>query len=239
MSNFINRTSSFASSTATSYDAGLRTYMVQVFNFMAVATGISGLVAFLVANSPALMSLIFGTPLMYVFMLAPIGFVWYFSSKINSISTAKAKSFLWIFSGLMGVSMASIFVVYTGTSIARVFFITASVFGAMSLYGYTTKKDLTALGSFLIMGVFGLIIASIVNLFLHSSALQFGLSLIGVFLFIGLTAYDTQRIKRNYYQFAGNQEMVAKAAIMGALSLYMDFINLFMMLLHFFGDRRG
>ena len=155
------------------------------------------------------------------------------------MSVDKAKNCLWIFAGLMGLSMASIFVIYTSTSIARVFFISASVFGAMSLYGYTTKKDLTALGSFLIMGLFGLIIASVVNIFLKSSALEFGLSLIGVFLFIGLTAYDTQRIKQNYYQFAGNKEMVAKSAVMGALSLYMDFINLFMMLLRFFGDRRN
>ncbi len=206
---------------------------------MSLALGISGLVAFLAASSPEVMQVLFGTPLRWVVMLAPLGFVWYFGSKVHSISVEKAKSYLWIFAGLMGLSMASIFVIYTHSSVARVFFISASVFGAMSLYGYTTKKDLTAFGSFLIMGLFGLIIASLVNLFLQSSALQFGLSLIGVFLFIGLTAYDTQRIKQNYYQFAGNKEMVAKAAVMGALSLYMDFINLFMMLLQFFGDRRN
>ena len=241
MSNFINRTNSFASSASrtTTYDVALRDYMVKVYNFMSVALGISGLVAFLVSSSPELMQVIFGTPLAWVVMLAPLGFVWYFGAKIHSISVDTAKTYLWIFAGLMGLSMASIFVIYTSTSVVRVFFISASVFGAMSLYGYTTKKDLTAFGSFLIMGLFGLIIASLVNLFLQSSALQFGLSLIGVFLFIGLTAYDTQRIKQNYYQFAGNKEMVAKAAVMGALSLYMDFINLFMMLLRFFGDRRN
>lgn len=241
MSNFINRTNSFASSASrtTTYDVALRDYMVKVYNFMSVALGISGLVAFLVSSSPELMQVIFGTPLAWVVMLAPLGFVWYFGAKIHSISVDTAKTYLWIFAGLMGLSMASIFVIYTSTSVARVFFISASVFGAMSLYGYTTKKDLTAFGSFLIMGLFGLIIASVVNIFLKSSALEFGLSLIGVFLFIGLTAYDTQRIKQNYYQFAGNKEMVAKAAVMGALSLYMDFINLFMMLLRFFGDRRN
>ncbi len=241
MSNFINRTNSFASaaSRATTYDSALRQYMMKVYNFMSVALTISGVVAFLVASSPALMSLFFGTPLAWVVMLAPIGFVIFFGVKLNSISAETAKNYLWIYSALMGLSLASILVIYTGTSVARVFFITASVFGAMSLYGYTTKKDLTGFGSFLIMGLFGLIIASIVNIFLKSSALEFGLSLIGVFIFIGLTAYDTQRIKQMYYQFAGNSEMIAKAAVMGALSLYMDFINLFIMLLRFFGDRRN
>ena len=241
MSNFINRTNSFASaaSRTTTYDAALRDYMVKVYNYMSVALGISGAVAFLVASTPSLMALFFGTPLAWVVMLAPLGFVWYFSAKIGSISVEKAKAYLWIFSGLMGLSLASILIIYTGTSVARIFFITASVFGAMSLYGYTTKKDLTAMGSFLVMGLFGLIIASLVNIFLQSSALQFGLSIIGVLIFIGLTAYDTQRIKQNYYQFAGNKEMTSKAAIMGALSLYMDFINLFIMLLRLFGDRRN
>lgn len=239
MANFrTNSQASFISRTGT-YDASLRDYMAKVYNFMAIALSVSGLMAFLVTTSPATMALLFGTPLAWVVMLAPIGFVWYFSAKIGSISFEKAKTFLWIFSGLMGLSLSSIFMAYTTVSIVRVFFITASVFGAMSLYGYTTKKDLTGLGSFLMMGLIGLIVASLVNIFLQSSALQFGLSLIGVMIFIGLTAYDTQRIKQTYYQFAGNSEMVSKAAVMGALSLYMDFINLFIMLLHFFGDRRN
>ncbi len=238
MSNF-NRSASFASSASkTTYDASLREYMVAVYNHMAIALGISGAVAFLVASSPALMSAIFGTPLAWVAMLAPLGFVFFFTYKLNSISAAKAKSYLWIYSGLMGLSLSTVFVIYTGASVARVFFITASVFGGMSLYGYTTKKDLTGFGSFLIMGLIGLIIASLVNLFLKSSAFEFALSVIGTFIFIGLTAYDTQRIKQTYYHFAGNSEMVAKMAVMGALSLYMDFINLFMMMLRFFGDRR-
>jgi FtsH-binding integral membrane protein len=138
----------------------------------------------------------------------------------------------------MGLSLSTIFVAYTSTSIARTFFISASTFGAMSLYGYTTKKDLTNMGSFLMMGLIGLIIAFVVNIFLKSSAFDFAISLIGVLLFIGLTAYDTQRIKQTYYHFSGNSEMVSKMAVVGALNLYMDFINLFLMLLRFFGDRR-
>lgn len=240
MSNF-SKPNSFASaaSRVTTYDSSLREYMVKVYNFMSIALAISGVVAFSVSNSPALLSLLFGTPLSWVVILAPLGFVMFFSYKLNSISAQKAKTYLWIYSSLMGLSLASIFVIYTGTSIARIFFISASVFGAMSFYGYTTKKDLTGFGSFLMMGLIGLIIASLVNLFLKSSALEFALSVIGVFLFIGLTAYDTQKIKQSYYQFAGNSEMVSKAAVMGALNLYMDFINLFIMLLRLFGDRRN
>lgn len=240
MSNFNSRVTSFASaaSKTTTYDASLREYMVKVYNFMSAALAISGIIAFVVANSPALMSLFLGTPLRYVVMLAPLGFVMFFSYKLNSLSAAKAKTYLWVFAALMGISLSSIFIVYTGASIARVFFISASVFGAMSFYGYTTKKDLTAIGSFLIMGLIGIIIASIVNIFLQSSAFEFAISVIGVLIFIGLTAYDTQKIKKNFYQFAGNDELVTKGAVMGALSLYMDFINLFLMMLRLFGDRR-
>lgn len=236
-----NKVSSFASaaSRTSTYDSALRDYMVSVYNFMSIALAISGAVAFLVSSSPALMQLFFGTPLAWVVMLAPLGFVFFFGYKLNSISAATAKNYLWIYSALMGLSLATIFVLYTGTSIARVFFITASTFGAMSLVGYTTKKDLTAFGSFLIMGLIGLIIASLVNIFLKSSALEFATSILGVFIFIGLTAYDTQRIKQSYYHFAGNREMTSKMAVMGALNLYMDFINLFIMMLRFFGDRRN
>lgn len=240
MSNFNNRATSFASaaSRTSTYDASLRAYMVQVYNFMSIALAISGAVAFLVSSSSTLMAAIFGTPLAWVVMLAPLGFVIFMSSKFNSISSQQAKTYLWIYSALMGISLSTIFVVYTGTSVARIFFITASVFGAMSLYGYTTKKDLTGMGSFLMMGLIGLIIASLVNIFLRSSALEFALSAIGVLIFIGLTAYDTQRIKQTYYHAAGNAEMVSKMAVMGALNLYMDFINLFLMMLRFFGDRK-
>lgn len=235
-----NSKTSFASSASrtSTFDSALRDYMVKVYQYMSIALAISGLVAFMVASSPALMQAIFGTPLAFVVMLAPLGFVIFFGIKLKSISAEKAKSFLWIYSALMGLSMATIFAVYTATSITRVFLITASTFGAMSIYGYTTKKDLTSFGSFLIMGLIGIMIASIINIFLKSSGLDFAISLLGVFIFIGLTAYDTQRIKQTYYHFAGNNEMVSKMAVMGALNLYMDFINLFIMLLRFFGERK-
>jgi hypothetical protein len=235
-----NSKSSFASSasrTAT-FDSALRDYMVKVYQHMSVALVLSGLIAFLVSSSPQLMQAIFGTPLAFVVMFAPLAFALFFGFKLNSISAQKARSYLYIYAGLMGLSLATIFVVYTGASITRVFLITASTFGAMSIYGYSTKKDLTSFGSFLIMGLIGIMIASLVNLFLKSSGLEFAISFIGVFIFIGLTAYDTQRIKQTYYHFAGNDEMVNKMAILGALNLYMDFINLFIMLLRFFGERK-
>ncbi len=236
--NFIktNR-SSFASSASTTYDAGLREYMLKVYNNMGFALAISGLVSLIVANSPSLMQAMFATPLQWVVLLAPLGFVFFFSARINKISAASAQNYLWIFSGLMGLSIAPVLLIYTGASVAKVFFITASLFGSMSLYGYTTKKDLTAWGSFLMMGLIGIILASLVNLFLKSSGLDFVVSIIGVIIFTGLTAYDTQRIKSMYYQLA-DHESISKAATMGALALYMDFINLFLMLLRFFGDRK-
>jgi len=240
MSQFNNKTSFASSASRTqTYDSALRDYMVKVYNHMAMALGISGAVAFVVSNVPALMNLFFGTPLSWVVMLAPLGFVMFFSYKLNSISAATARNYLWIYSSLMGLSLSTLLVIYTGASVTRVFFITASVFGAMSLYGYTTKKDLTGIGSFLIMGLIGLMIASLVNIFMKSSALDFALSIIGTLIFIGLTAYDTQRIKQTYYHFAGNSEMTSKMAILGALNLYMDFINLFIMLLRFMGERRN
>ena len=240
MSNFNNRSFSFASaaSKSTTYDASLREYMLKVYNHMSVALGISGLIALLTASSPALMALIFGSPLAWVVMLAPLGFVFFFSYKLNSISAQKAKTYLWIYAALMGLSLSTIFIAYTAASVTRVFFITASVFGAMSFYGYTTKKDLTSMGSFLMMGLFAIIISMIVNIFLKSPALYFAISIIGSLIFIGLTAYDTQRIKQTYYQFAGNSELSNKMAVVGALNLYMDFINLFIMLLRLFGERR-
>lgn len=232
------RSSSFASSASrVSYDSGLRQYMCKVYNFMAIALGISAIVAFLASSSPAVMHALFATPLAWVIALAPVGFVIFFGFKLNSISAQKAQSYLWIYSALMGLSLSFILVIYTGASVARTFLIASSTFGAMSLYGYTTKKDLTSIGSFLMMGLIGLIIASIVNIFLKSSALDFAISLIGVFIFIGLTAYDTQRIKQSYY-YSSDSEMVSKMAVIGALNLYMDFINLFLMMLRFFGDRK-
>jgi len=235
-----NSKSSFASSasrTAT-FDSALRDYMVKVYQHMSVALVISGLVAFLVSSSPFLMQAIFGTPLAYVVMFAPLAFALFFGFRLNSISAQQARTYLYFYSGLMGLSLATILVIFTGISVTRVFLITASTFGAMSIYGYSTKKDLTNFGSFLIMGLIGIMIASLVNIFLKSSGLEFAISFIGVFIFIGLTAYDTQRIKQTYYHFAGNDEMVNKMAVLGALNLYMDFINLFIMLLRFFGERK-
>ncbi len=217
-------------------DEGLRAYMLGVYNYMASGLALTGVVAFIVANTPFLMDAIFGTPLLWVVMLAPLGVVFFMSARIQSMSAGAAQATFWVFAVLMGMSLASIFIVYTGASIARVFFITASVFGAMSIYGYTTKRDLTGWGSFLFMGLIGIIIASVVNIFLASSALEFAISVIGVLVFVGLTAYDTQNIKSMYVESDG-AAVVTKKAIMGALRLYLDFINLFLMLLRLFGNR--
>jgi FtsH-binding integral membrane protein len=218
-------------------DEGLRSYMLSVYNYMGLGLAITGLVAFLVASTPALYGPIFGTPLKWVVMLAPLGFVFFLGAKIRTMSVGAAQLTFWLFAAAMGLSLASIFLVFTGESIARVFFITAGTFGAMSLYGYTTKRDLSAWGSFLFMGLIGIIIAMLVNLFIASSALHFAISVIGVLVFTGLTAYDTQRIKEMYYELDG-ADVVARNAIMGALSLYLNFINMFVMLLHLFGASR-
>ena len=219
-------------------DEGLRSYMLQVYNYMGLGLALTGLVAFFVASTPALYQPIFGTPLKWVVMLAPLGFVFFLSAKIQTMSTSAAQITFWLFAGVMGLSMASIFLAFTGASIARVFFITAGTFGAMSLYGYTTKRDLTAWGSFLFMGLIGIIIASLVNIFIASSALQFAISVIGVIVFVGLTAYDTQQIKSMYYEGDG-ADVMTKKTVMGALRLYLDFINLFIMLLQLFGQSRN
>ena len=239
MLNFTNNKSFTSSaSSAASYDLGLREYMIKVYNFMAGALGISGFVAFLTASSPTLMGALFGTPLAWVVMFAPLGFVFFFGYKISSISAERARTYLWVFAALMGLSMSSIFMIYTSTSIARVFFISASTFGMTALYGYTTKRDLTSMGSFMIMGLIGLLIASLFNTFLQSSALHFATSILGMIIFIGLTAYDSQRIKQMYYHASGSADAISRMAVMGALNLYMDFINLFMTMLNFFGDRK-
>jgi FtsH-binding integral membrane protein len=218
-------------------DEGLRSYLLQVYNYMGLGLAITGVVAFLVASTPALYQPIFGTPLKWVVMLAPLGFVFFLGAKIQTMSVSAAQLTFWVFAAVMGLSMASIFLVFTGASIARVFFITAATFGAMSLYGYTTKRDLSGWGSFLFMGLIGIIIASLVNLFVGSSAVQFAVSVIGVLVFTGLTAYDTQRIKEMYYEMDA-ADVATRKAIMGALSLYLSFINLFMMLLQLFGTQR-
>ena len=231
-------------------DEGLRAYMLKVYNYMTTGLLLTGLVAYffgkasIVTNElgqiigiTSIGAMLFGSPLKWIVMLAPLGFVFYLSAKINKMSVSSAQITFWIFSAIMGLSLASIFIVYTQASIARVFFISSGTFAAMSLYGYTTKKDLTKLGGFLFMGLIGIIIASLVNLFFQSSALHFAISVIGVLVFVGLTAYDTQSIKNMYY--AGDSESVGgKKALMGALRLYLDFINLFIMLLRLFGQRR-
>ncbi len=221
---------------AEEFDVGLRSHMLSVYNYMGLALVLTGLTAFVTASTPFMVQLIFGTPLKWVVMLAPLGFIFFLGAKVRTMSVSATQLTFWAFAVAMGLSLASIFLVFTGTSIARVFFITAGTFGAMSLYGYTTKRDLSKFGSFLIMGLIGIIIASLVNIFIGSSALQFAISVIGVLVFTGLTAYDSQRIKEEYTELAGH-EMLSKMAIMGALSLYLNFINLFMMLLHLFGNR--
>ena len=218
-------------------DEGLRNYMIKVYNYMALGLGITGVVALLVSSNTQLMHTIFATNLKWLVIFAPVGLVMFLSFGINRMSFATAQLIFWAYSALMGVSMASVFWIFTGSSIARVFFITASVFGAMSLYGYTTRKDLTAFGSFLFMGLIGIVIASIVNIFLHSTMMQFIISCIGVLVFTGLTAYDTQTIRRTYYEH-DDQESMGKKALFGALQLYLDFINLFYSLIQLFGDRR-
>ncbi|MEE2693932.1 MAG: Bax inhibitor-1/YccA family protein [Pseudomonadota bacterium] len=218
-------------------DEGLRSFMLKVYNYMGLGLALTGAVAFFVSTSPALMQAIFGTPLQWLVMLSPFAFILVLSFGINRLRPATAQLLFWAFAGVMGLSLSSIFIVYTGTSVARVFFITASVFGAMSLYGYTTKKSLASWGSFLFMGLVGILIAMVVNLFLASSALHFIISVVGVLVFTGLTAYDTQQIKHQYYE--GDTAVIAeKKAIMGALRLYLDFINLFIMLMHLLGQNR-
>ena len=232
----LGATSTRAGVEAREIDQGLRAYMLRVYNYMASALALSGIVAIFAASSETVMAAIFGSPLQWVVMLAPIGLVLFLSARINKMSASAAQTTFWVFAALMGLSLSSIFMIYTPVSITRVFFITAGTFGGMSLYGYTTKRDLTGIGSFLMMGLFGILIAMVVNIFLQSSALQFAISVIGVLVFVGLTAYDTQKIRRMYLESDGSETM-SKKAIMGALTLYLDFINLFIMLLHLFGNR--
>jgi len=221
---------------AAGIDMGLRAYMLRVYNYMTLGLALTGGVAFAASTSQGLMQAIYGTPLSWVVMLAPIGFVIFLSARLHAIKPATAQLLFWIYAGLMGLSLSYIFLAYTGASISRVFFITAATFAGMSLYGYTTKRDLSGFGSFLMMGLIGIIIASVVNIFLASSALHFVISVVGVLLFTGLTAYDTQAIK-SIYREADSGATQEKKAIMGALRLYLDFINLFIMLLSLFGNR--
>lgn len=219
-------------------DAGLRSYMLSIYNYMTVGLLITGVVAFFTAQSNELMYTIYSTPLKWVVFLAPLGFVFFLSARIESMAPSTARSVFFVYAAVMGLSLAAIFRIYTGASIAQTFFVTAGTFGATSLYGYTTRTDLSRFGSFLVMGLIGLVIASVVNIFMASSALQFAISVIGVLLFTGLTAWDTQRLKEAYVSSYG-VDAVARLAVMGALTLYLDFINLFMFMLRFLGVGRS
>jgi uncharacterized protein len=216
-------------------DEGLRAYMLQVYNYMGLGLAITGLVAYLSAAFGIYQALA-ATPLIWVVVLAPLAMVFFLSARLHKMSVGTAQLSFWAFAALMGLSLGYVFLIFSGASLARVFFITAGTFGAMSLYGYTTKKDLSGWGSFLFMGLIGVILAMVVNIFLGSPALHFAISVIGVIVFVGLTAYDTQQIKEMYYE-ADAGDVMARKTIMGALRLYLDFINLFIMLLHLFGDR--
>jgi uncharacterized protein len=218
------------------FDEGLRQHMLRVYNYMGLGLVMTGLVAFIVGTTPALYVPIFSTPLKWVVMLAPLAFVLFFSFRMESMSASGAQTLFWAFCAVMGLSLASIFLVFTGTSIARTFFVAAAMFGATSLYGYTTKRDLSQFGSFLIMGLIGVVIASLVNFFLASSALQFAISVIGIVVFVGLTAWDTQSIKEQYAENF-DAESKQKLAVFGAFSLYLNFINIFQLLLNFTGQR--
>jgi FtsH-binding integral membrane protein len=255
MSDWNRNTVVGAQSSAEAVDVGLRAYMLSVYNYMAAGLAITGIVAYLVftmavTTDPAAAvaqvrgglyltefgRLIFVSPLKWVLLFAPLALVFFLSARVHKMSVGAAQATFWVYAALVGASISSIFLVYAHGSIAQVFFITAAAFGSLSLWGYTTKKDLSGWGSFLFMGLIGIIIASIVNIFMASSALQFAISVIGVLVFAGLTAYDTQAIKEEY--FAGDSEVVAgQKAIMGALRLYLDFLNMFLMLLSLFGNR--
>ena len=219
-------------------DAGLRRHMLGIYRYMAVGLVTTGLVAFGVASSPALVAAIFGTPLKWVAMLAPLAFVMLFSFRIQQMTTASARATFFAFAAVMGVSMASIFLVFTGTSIAQTFLIAATMFAGVSLWGYTTGRDLTRFSTVLMMGVIGVVAASLVNVFVGSSAIQLIVSLVGVVVFAGLTAWDTQRAKSEYVAFAGT-EQAEKLAVMSALSLYLNLINMFQLLLTFSGQRQA
>jgi hypothetical protein len=248
MADYDNRLVRGAAAGAASVDAGLRAYMLRVYNYMLVGLGLTGAVAWLTANTPlvrvfynqvqtangiAVQPNILG----WIAVFAPLAMVMFLSFRIQKMSFAAAQTTFWVYAAAMGISLSTILFVYTGASIATTFFVTAATFGAMSLWGYTTSRDLTGFGSFLFMGLIGLILASLANMFFHSTQLQFVVSVIGVLIFTGLTAYDSQSIKNMYYA-GDDSEQMGKKAIMGALRLYLDFLNLFLFLLKFMGNRR-
>jgi uncharacterized protein len=238
---------------AAEIDQGLRSYMLGVYNYMTLGLGITGLVAvganMLAVATPATAvakmgsipltnfgALLYGSPLKWVVMLAPLAFVLFFSFRIDRMSAASARNMFFAFAAVMGLSLSAVLLVFTGVSVARAFFITAAAFGGLSLYGYMTRRDLSAMGSFLVMGLIGLIIASLVNVFVQSTAFQFGLSMLSVLIFAGLTAWDTQSIKEMYYA-SDSHEVATKKSVNGALMLYLDFINIFQSLLSLTGTR--
>ncbi len=244
-----------AAGTYADIDQGLRAYMIKVYNLMGLGLLITGLAAvatimMATTSTPTAYAIgdgtyltafgyaIFASPLKWVVILAPLAAVFFLSFRVQTMSVSAAQATFWVYAALVGLSLSSIFLVYTTASISQTFFATAAAFGALSLYGYTTKRDLTAMGSFLIMGVFGIIIASVINIFLQSSALSFAVSAIGVLVFAGLTAYDTQKIKEMYFE-NDDVAVMGRKAIMGALQLYLDFINLFMFLIQLFGNRNN
>jgi hypothetical protein len=251
MSDFVRNFATARTGTGTAQvtiDAGLRAYMIRVYNYMAAGVALTGLVAWFTFSAAVVDTgaglqltsfghLIFQSPLMWVLVLAPLGLVFAISFGINRMQPGTALTLFFVYAGLLGLSLASIFLVYTGASITRVFFISAATFGALSLWGYSTQRDLTGIGSFMFMGLIGIIIASLVNIFLKSTGLDWAISIIGVVVFAGLTAYDTQRIKEMYSPM-DDGTVGGRKAVMGALSLYLDFINLFLMMLRLFGDRR-
>ncbi len=255
MSNFDRNTSfgygrGVARPTTAEIDQGLRAYMLGVYNYMTLGLGVTGLVAlgtYMLAVAKVgggfteltpFGHMLYATPLRWVVMLSPLAFVIFLGARAQSMSVSTARILFIAFAAVMGLSLSSVLLVFTGVSVARVFFITSAAFGGLSLYGYMTQRDLSAFGSFLVMGVWGLVIAGLVNLFLQSSGLQFALSIIAVLVFAGLTAWDTQRIKDMYYESDG-YEVAQKKSIFGALSLYLDFINMFQSLLYLFGDRNN
>ncbi|HEU4660403.1 MAG TPA: Bax inhibitor-1/YccA family protein [Pseudolabrys sp.] len=234
---------------AVAIDAGLRAYMIRVYNYMAAGVALTGVVAWLTysaavqtnaAGQLVLTSFgqaIYSGPLTIVLFLGTLGIVFFMSFRIDRLQPSTALTLFMVYAGLLGLMLSSVFLAYTGASITRTFFISAAAFGALSLYGYTTQRDLTPIGSFMIMGLFGLLLAIVVNIFLKSSGLEFAISAIGVLIFAGLTAWDTQRIKE-MYSVQDDGTVAGRKAVMGALALYLDFINLFLFLLRFLGDRR-
>ena len=245
MAEYDNRVRSYGATSDVAIDQGLRAYMLRVYNYMLMGLGLTGVMAWFTANTPAFAQLFFNqtaggytlSGLGWIVLLAPLGLVFFISFRIHKLQFGTALTLFFVYAALLGVTLAPIFLIYTGASITRVFFISAASFGALSLWGYTTQRDLTGMGSFLFMGLIGILIASVVNMFMQSGMMQWIISVLGVLIFTGLTAYDTQSIKETY--FVGDDGTVAgKKAIMGALRLYLDFINLFLMLLRLMGDRR-